>query len=268
MEHKTGDLRVINSGFFNNQNGILTTGGPVTLTIERSEFADNSNNRTDGQTHNIYAGAIDKLTVSASYFHGARYGSNLKSRAKVSIVENSYLMDGANGPSSYLTDFSNGGKVVLRGNMLHQGPKAPNGVVIQFGAEGKRWTDNSLEMVNNTVVTTRPNSTFLRVMPWAQSVKLSANIFASNAAKDTLISGSEFPLKSIVQQSNVVMRSDAIPGALNLTTPNFWPNAQSLPLTALQALPDRSYTHDAPALYTLRAISTKSPRAGALQSAP
>ena len=268
MEHKTGDLRVVNSGFFNNQNGILTTGGPVTLTIERSEFSNNSNNRTDGQTHNIYAGAIDKLTVSASYFHEARYGSNLKSRAKVSIVENSYLMDGANGPSSYLTDFSNGGKVVLRGNMLHQGPKAPNGVLIQFGAEGKRWTDNSLEMVNNTVVTTRSNSTFLRVMPWAQSVKLSANIFASNAAKDTLISGSEFPLKSIVQQSNVVMRADAIPGALNLTAPNFWPNAQSLPLTALQALPDRSYTHDAPALYTLRAIASKSPRAGALQSAP
>ena len=268
MEHKTGDLRIINSGFFDNQNGILTTSSPVTLTIERSEFARNSNGGTDGQTHNLYVGAIDKLSVSNSYFHEARYGSNLKSRAKVSVVENSYLMDGANGPSSYLTDFSNGGKVVLRGNMFHKGPMAPNRVAIQYGAEGRRWTDNTLEMTNNTVVMTRPNSTFLRVQPWAQSVKLSANIFASTAASDALISGSEFPAADIVQKSNVVMRADAIPGALNLTAPNFWPNAQSLPLTALQALPDSSYTQDEPALYTPRTITGQSPRAGALQSAP
>ena len=267
MEHKSGDLRIVNSGFFDNQNGILTTGGPVTLTIERSEFARNSNGSTNGQTHNLYVGAIDKLTVSASYFHGTRYGSNLKSRAKVSVVENSYLMDGASGPSSYLTDFSNGGKVVLRGNMFHKGPKAPNRVAIQHGAEGKRWTDNSLEMANNTVVMTRPKSVFLRVQPWAQSVTLRGNVFASTAAKDALISGSEFPTTDIVQQSNVVMRADAFPGAVSITSPNFWPTAAALPLTALQTLPDSSYTQDAPAPFTLRAIAGKPARAGALQSA-
>ena len=268
MEHTTGDLRVINSGFFDNENGILTTGGPVTLTIERSEFARNSDGSVEGQAHNLYAGAIDKLTVSASYFHEARYGSNLKSRAKVSVVENSYLMDGANGPSSYLTDFSNGGKVYMRGNMFHQGPKAPNGVVIQYGAEGKRWTDNTLEMTHNTVVMTRPSSTFLRVQPWAQSVKLTSNIFASNNASDALISGSEFPLKSIVQRSNVVMRADFIPGALNIAAPNFWPNAQGANMTPLLMSLDRTYVFDAPVPFMLRAVTGKSPRAGALQSAP
>ena len=65
----------------------------------------------------------------------------------------------------------------------------------------------------------------------------------------------------------MVMRADAIPGALNLSAPNFWPTAQALPLTALKALPDRSYTHDAPTPYTLRAVAGKSPHAGALQSA-
>lgn len=270
MEHKSGDLRIVNSGFFDNQNGILTTSAPVTLTIERSEFARNSNGGTDGQTHNLYVGAIDKLTVSSSYFHEARYGSNLKSRAKVNVVENSYLMDGANGPGSYLADFSNGGKVVMRGNMFHKGPKAPNRVAIQYGAEGKRWTDNTLEMTHNTVVMTRPSSTFLRVQPWAQSVKLTANILASSAASDALISGTEFPLIDIVQKSNVVMRADAIPGALNITTPNFWPGAQALAMTALQTRPDRTYTQDAPRPYTLRAISAQqqSARAGALQLAP
>lgn len=268
MEHKTGDLRIINSGFFDNENGILTTGGPVTLTIERSEFARNSDGMVRGQAHNLYAGAIDKLTVSASYFHEARYGSNLKSRAKVSIVENSYLMDGPSGPGSYMTDFSNGGKVYLRGNMIHKGPRAPNNVAIQFGAEGKRWEENSLELINNTVVTTRPNSTFLRVASWAQSVKLTSNIFASNNASDTLISGSEFPIKSIVKRSNVVMRSDFIPGASIIAAPNFWPNAQGAKMTPLLTSLDRTYVFEALAPYTLRAVTGKSPRAGALQSAP
>ena len=270
MEHKTGDLRVINSGFYDNENGILTTGGPITLTVERSEFARNTDNKAAGQAHNIYAGAIDKLTVTASYFHEARYGSNVKSRAKESILENNYIMDGTTGEGSYLTDFSNGGKVLLKGNMLQKSNNAPNGVSIQFGAEGQRWPINTLEMINNTVVSmrTNPNTTFLRVAPWANSVNLEANIFASTSGLNKLISGTEFPLLSIVQTSNVAMRSDAFPGATNIAVPNFWPNAQSLPLTELQTLINNGYTYDAPVLYTLRLITPQIHRAGALQSAP
>ena len=268
MESKSGYLHVINSGFFDNQNGILTSWGNATLTIERSQFARNSNGGTDGQTHNLYVGAIDQLNVSSSYFHEARHGSNLKSRAKVNVVENSYLMDGANGPASYLADFSNGGKVVLRGNMFHKGPKAPNRVAIRYGAEGKKWTDNTLEMVHNTVVMTRANSTFLRVPTWAESVKLTANLLASTTGSDILIPAGEFPLASIAQRSNVAMRSALIPGAASITAPNFWPTAAGLPMTALQVRLDSSYIQDAPAPFATRAVSGKPPRAGALQLAP
>lgn len=268
MEHKTGDLRVINSGFYNNENGILTTGGPVSLTIERSEFARNSDNNAAGQTHNLYAGAIDKLTVTASYFHEARYGSNVKSRAKESILENNYIMDGPSGPGSYLTDFSNGGKVYMRGNMLHKGPRAPNGVAIQFGAEGKRWNDNTLELIHNTVVTTRGNTTFLRVAPWATAVSVRSNILASTSGNDKLISGSEFPLNQISTSSNVTMTSNLIPGASNISNPNFWPNPEGAMKTSLLVALDLTYVLDAPKLYTLRKITGTSPRSGALQSAP
>ena len=269
MEHKSGNLRIVNSGFYDNQNGILTAGGPVTLTIEGSEFARNSNGRTDGQTHNLYVGDIEKLTVSNSYFHEARYGSNLKSRAKVSIVENSYLMDGASGPGSYLTDFSNGGKVVLRGNLFHKGPLAPNRVALQFGAEGKRWSENTLEMSHNTVVMTRANSIFLRVAPWAQSVNLTANVFASTDGGNALISNSEFPLASIKQRFNAVMPSSLIPGASSIAAPNFWPNAEGLRKTAILVRTDKAYTSDAPAPFVLRPLQPATPaRIGALQTAP
>ena len=269
MQQTSGNLRIINSGFYDNQDGILTTGGPVTLTIERSEFARNSNGGTDGQTHNLYVGAIDKLTVSGSYFHEARYGSNLKSRAKESVVENSYLMDGPSGPGSYLADFSNGGKVVLRGNLFHKGPKAPNRVAIQYGAEGRRWSDNSLEMSHNTVVMTRPASTFLRVQPWAQSVSLTANIFASNTGSDELISNLEFPLIDIKQRFNAVMPASLLPGASSIEAPNFWPTAQGLQKTAILTRTDKAYVSDTPAPYVLRPLARTTPaRIGALQTAP
>lgn len=267
VEHKSGDLRIINSGFFDNENGILTAKGPITLTIERSEFARNSAANTTGQTHNIYVGAIDQVSVSGSFFHESRYGHNFKSRAKVSVLENNYLMDGPAGMSSYLADFPNGGKVVLRGNLMQKGPKAPNKVAIEYGAEGQRWDENSLQMVHNTVVMTRPSSIFLRVMPWAQSVTLKANIWAS-MGNDPLISGKEFPLSSIAQQSNVSLPASYFANASRIAKPDFWPNTAGLGLTGLPSVVDANYRYDTPAPAVLRAIAGGARRAGALQSAP
>ena len=272
VEHKSGDLRIINSGFFDNENGILTAKGPITLTIERSEFARNSAANTSGQTHNIYVGAIDQVSVSGSYFHESRYGHNFKSRAKVSLLENNYLMDGPAGMSSYLADFPNGGKVVLRGNLMQKGPKAPNKVAIEYGAEGQRWEENSLEMVHNTVVMTRANSVFLRVMPWTQSVTLTANIWAS-MGNDPLVSGKEFALSSMVQQGNVQLPASYFVNASRIAKPNFWPNPTGVGLTGLPGVLDANYLYDTPAPRVLRAVAgdtqrAGAQRAGALQSAP
>lgn len=266
-EHKSGDLRIINSGFFDNENGILTAKGPITLTIERSEFARNSAANTSGQTHNIYVGAIDRVSASGSFFHESRYGHNFKSRAKVSVLENNYLMDGSAGMSSYLADFPNGGEVVLRGNLLQKGPKAPNRVAIAYGAEGQRWPDNTLQMVHNTVVMTRPNSTFLRAMPWTQSVTMKANILAS-MGNDLLVSGKDFPLASIAQQSNVALPANYFSGASRITAPNFWPSTAGAALTLLPGVLDASYRYDTPAPGILRPLASGAQRAGALQSAP
>ena len=74
----------------------------ATITIERSEFARNGYG--DGYSHNIYIGEVDRLTVVGSYFHEAKVGHNLKSRARETRIENSYFMDGPAGTSSYLAD--------------------------------------------------------------------------------------------------------------------------------------------------------------------
>ena len=258
-----GFLRIINSGFYDNENGILSSAGSSTISIDRSEFARNG--RGDGYTHNIYVGQIARLTVSASYFHEAKIGHNLKSRAQETIVENSYFMDGPTGTSSYLADFPNGGRVFLRGNMFHKGPNADNPTAISYGAEGLSNPTNTLEMVHNTVVITRSGGAFIAAYSGTQSLKLTANVFAGTG-NQALFAGS-YVSGNAVESGNVTSLASHIPGATNTVSPTFWPNATLQALIALPSVLDASYTHDAPAPYALRAISGAR-KAGALQSAP
>ena len=258
-----GYLRIINSGFYDNENGILSNPGTSSISVERSEFARNG--LGDGYTHNIYVGAIDKLTVTSSYFHEAKVGHNFKSRAKETTVENSYFMDGPTGTASYLADFPNGGKVVLRGNMFQKGPNASNPIAISYGAEGLSNPVKSFEAAHNTVVVTRSGGAFLSIPSGVSSVKLTANLFAGTN-NPTLITGG-YAVGNATQSNNVTSVASNIPGASNISSPNFWPNATLQALIGLSVVPDASYVKDAPAPYILRGVPS-SRKVGALQSAP
>ncbi len=258
-----GFLRIINSGFFDNQNGILSHAGSSTIHIERSEFARNG--LGDGYTHNLYIGQIDRLTVSASYFHEARIGHNLKSRARESVIENSYFMDGPTGTSSYLADFPNGGKVVLKGNLFHKGPNAENSSAIAYGAEGLSNPTNTLEVVHNTMAITRSGGAFFSIAGGTVSVKLTANLLAGTG-NQTLMTGG-YGVGNAMQSSNVTTLASNIPGATSIASPNFWPNATLEALIGVAGVPDASYTHDVPVPFMLRTINGTR-KSGALQSAP
>lgn len=258
-----GWLRIRNSGFYDNENGILTNSGPTSLVIEGSEFARNG--RGDGFTHNLYVGQIDRLTVSASYFHEAKVGHNLKSRARESLIDNSYLMDGPTGTASYVADFPNGGRVVMRGNLLHKGPNAQNPSAISFGAEGLSNPTNTLELTHNTVAITRSGGAFVAVYAGAQSVNLNANLFAGTG-NQAVLTGS-FASGNAVQTGNVSGLAGNIPGVDNIANPRFWPDVSLQALLDLGSVLDAGYMFDAPRPYQLRAISGAR-KAGALQSAP
>ncbi|WP_137922637.1 right-handed parallel beta-helix repeat-containing protein [Hydrogenophaga sp. 2FB] len=257
------NMKIINSGFYDNQNGILAAAGATTIAIDRSEFARNGIG--DGYTHNIYVNQIDRITVNSSYFHEAKIGHNFKSRARESVIENSYFMDGPTGTSSYLADFPNGGKVVLRGNMFHKGPNADNPNAISYGAEGLSNATKTLELAHNTVVITRSGGAFLSVASGATSVKLTANLFAGTGSPTQITGG--YAAGNATQLNNVTSVASNIPGASNIATPNFWPNATLQALIGLSVVPDASYTRDAPAPYILRGLPG-SRKVGALQAAP
>jgi hypothetical protein len=257
----SGNLVLRNTGFFDNENGILGGATGTTVTIERSEFARNGYG--DGYTHNIYIGGVSRLNVGASYFHEARVGHNLKSRAQETYIENSYFADKAGGTSSYLIDTPNGGVVYLRGNLLHKGPNAENSTAVSFGAEGLGWTANSLVMVHNTVVSTYPGGAFIYAPGTIQQVTLQGNLFAGTNGP-VLISGG-IASNRVTLQGNLVTSASNVPGAVDV---NFWPVDSLLPQLALSQVLDPQYVHDSPQPYTLRPISGTAALIGALQARP
>lgn len=255
-------LTIRNCGFYDNEDGILSNDGGV-ITIDRSEFARNGFG--DGQSHNIYIGRVDRLVVTSSFFHEARIGHNLKSRARETRIENSYFMDGPNGTSSYLINVPNGGVVYLRGNLLHKGPRADNSIAISYGEEGLPFAANSLEMVHNTLVMTWSGGSFIDAASAIQSIKLSANLFAGTNSPLLFNSG---VASKVTQLSNLVDSASSFSGADNVGTPNFWPNPALVAKLPLAAPVDPTYTNDAHRPYLLRALGSMPRSIGALQSAP
>lgn len=266
-EHRRGELRVLNSGFYDNQTGLLSAAGPVAIHIEGSEFARSDTGTLAALGHNLYVGRIDRLTVRRSFLHEAVRGHNLKSRARVSVIESSYLMDGPAGRSSYLADFPDGGAVTLRGNLLHKGPRAENPTAVAFGAESLgAGSIHTLDMRHNTLVMTRRGGHFLRAPPGTQSVHLTANIWAGTDPAGLITGG--FDIGRAVQRDNARFAASDFPGADALGAPRFWPRRATPALPAQAGASVEDLLHDSPQPFVERLTSGRPRMAGALQSAP
>jgi Right handed beta helix region len=163
-----GNLRVEDCRFLDNENGILTGGhGGSTLEILNSEFGRNGFG--DGRSHNLYVGAIAQLKVTGSYFHHAKSGHLLKSRAAKNLIFYNRLTDEVGGTASYELEFPNGGLAYVMGNVIQQSSTTENPTVVSFGAEGYRTETNRLYLINNTLIDMRPQGgQFLRVKPGAE----------------------------------------------------------------------------------------------------
>lgn len=172
------NLILRNSYFHDGENGILTSPNDRSeVLIDRCEFARNGNG--EGYTHNVYIGAIAKLTVRQSYLHHAVGGHNLKSRAAISLVSDNRLADEGDGRASYEADFPNGGQVVLAFNVIQKGPAATNSTLVSYGAEGLSTGKNSFVAKGNTFLSQRPGGVrFIAIAPGAYLVDINGNVFA------------------------------------------------------------------------------------------
>jgi len=178
-----GHLRVVDCGFFDNENGILTGAhAESTLEIQNSEFGNNGHG--DGKSHNIYVGVIATLKVTGSYFHHARVGHLLKSRAAKNLIFYNRLTDETGGRASYELEFPNGGLAYVLGNIIQQSSTTENPNIVSFGAEGYRGQDNRLYLINNTLVDLRPKGgIFLRVKQGGEVTAIN-NLLLGDGALD------------------------------------------------------------------------------------
>ncbi|MBS2939137.1 right-handed parallel beta-helix repeat-containing protein [Nocardioides sp. J2M5] len=162
------DLTVTRSWFHHNQDGILTGADPESdIVIRRSRFFRNGGG--DGYTHNLYVGAVRSLTVTGSWLWGADVGHELKSRAaRTTLVGN--LFDDADATASYSIDLPNGGRALVAGNVVVQGPRSENATLVSYGAEGLTNPSHRLVVVHNTFVNRRTSGTFLSLATGTRAV--------------------------------------------------------------------------------------------------
>ncbi|QBX55746.1 hypothetical protein EXE58_09965 [Nocardioides seonyuensis] len=152
-------LTVTRSWFHHNQNGILTGANPDSdIVIRRSRFFRSG--AGDGYTHNLYIGAVRSLTVTGSYLWGADVGHELKSRAARNTIVGNRITD-RDATASYSIDLPNGGRSLVAGNVIIQGPRSENSALVSYGAEGLTNPSRILWVVNNTLVNRRPAGTYV-----------------------------------------------------------------------------------------------------------
>lgn len=162
------DLTVTRSWFHDNENGILTGADPDSdIVVRRSRFFRNGHG--DGYSHNLYVGAVRSLTVSGSWLSAADTGHELKSRAARTTIVANRISDG-DATASYSIDLPEGGRSLVAGNVVLQGPRSENPALVSYGAEGLTHPDRTLWVVNNTFVNRRSSGTFVVVAEGARAV--------------------------------------------------------------------------------------------------
>jgi hypothetical protein len=181
IRQEGSDLTVRHCQFHDNQNGILAgTVNPSTIRIEHCEFGYNGFG--DGLTHNLYINNIDSLIFRYSYSHHAIVGHELKSRARVNVIEYNRFSNEADGAASREIDLPNGGTTYLIGNVIQQGPQGENSNLVGFGMEGlNNPGPHELYVVNNTLVNEKSVGSFFQ-MPGTVYFKAFNNILAGGGS--------------------------------------------------------------------------------------
>jgi len=165
IREESGSLTVLNSYIHDNQDGILTSGvlAGATLTIDHSEFADNG--AGDGKTHNLYAGQLDLVDITNSYFTDAVVGHDIKSRALDTVIEDNRIQD-PTGSTSYEIDLPNGNVATIENNVIEKGPNSQAGAFIHYGGNDTSppspvAADSSLTISGNTVIDDKGSTPFV-----------------------------------------------------------------------------------------------------------
>ena len=153
------DLTVTRSWFHDNENGILTGADPESdIVITRlAVLPQRLRRRLLPQPLRRRGPLVHRERELA---RGRRTGHELKSRAARNTIVANRISDG-DATASYSIDLPNGGRSLVAGNVIVQGPRSENPALVSYGAEGLTHPSRTLWVVNNTFVNRRTSGTFV-----------------------------------------------------------------------------------------------------------
>jgi hypothetical protein len=173
-----GDLRVENTRFINNENGILAADNPAaTIRVTGGGFIGNGH--CQGSCgHGLYVGHVKLLHVDHTRFFDTHEGHHIKSRALRTEIIDCDIEDGPDGTSSYLIEAPNGGSLIVERNKMAKGKHSQNqGNTIMIGAEGVTQPTAEITIHDNNFTNDQDRSTtFVRNLT-ATPADLSGNVF-------------------------------------------------------------------------------------------
>jgi hypothetical protein len=259
IRFENGNLLVRHCLFYGNESGIMTGNKrSISVTVENSEFAYNGTR--SGKSHAIYAGGIDTLNMTGNYLHHSNTGHLIKSRARNSNVLYNRITDEF-GRASYEVNLPNGGNTLIMGNIIQQSRETENSTIIRYGEEGYTEPNNTLRLINNTIVNSHPfGGAFLRAAPGTQTVISVNNLYIGQ--------GKLHPESNLEASNDIYADWDIfeLPQRFNYTL-----NAKGLKVARINApdamrnlrlpMPDQQYTHPVSTIL----LAQKVTHSGALQ---
>ncbi|MDR2498907.1 MAG: hypothetical protein LBD28_05650 [Tannerellaceae bacterium] len=201
-----GNLTVIACKFLHNEMGILTGNtNTISLTVRNSEFGYGGYG--DGFSHNIYVGRVGSLHISGSYFHHARRGHLIKTRAALSYIYCNLIADGTDAiaTASYEIDVPDGGQAIIVGNVIQKSATPDNPHVISFAKESASIHPvNKLFVAHNTIINHHNGDNYVLGAP-ASGVEI---YFLNNAIQASAKFNAYIPMN--VEKGNVLYNPDEL----------------------------------------------------------
>lgn len=143
------NLTLRNVYFHDSEQGIL--GGRGAILIEDSRFERLG---AEGRAHAIYVSGQELIIRRSRILASKDEGHEVKTRTAKTLIEDCVIAS-LDGDDSRLIDVSNGGAVIIRRNILEEGPASANHEMIGIGYEGLEYPENSVLIEGNTVIVDR-----------------------------------------------------------------------------------------------------------------
>lgn len=167
--------------FHDSQQGILSGSGKGLFIIENSRFERLGFDT--GQSHGIYIGAGELYIKNSVFLASKEEGHEIKSRADKTHIENT-IISSAGSVDSRLVDVPNGGELVIKNSVLHQGPESSNRDLISFGVEGVKRKTNSILIEDNLILMERGVNQLINIRNVEVTPQVQRNVMVGRSMAD------------------------------------------------------------------------------------